>query len=505
MENIITSKNKTFLAFCFCFLLGVAMISLIDKQIDFVYLYFIGLVSIGFLVIFWRNKLTRFFLLCIIFFAFGIARYLFSFPTDSTHHVSRFVDKQITFVGYIVAEPDIRIDGVRYIVEATKRDTGAPLHGRVYVKMPSYPRYDYGDVLSVYCQLEKPEPIDNGDTNRVFHYEKYLATFQVFAICREPIITKIGTGEGSRLYQNLFTFKKLMAIQITKLWHEPYAGFMAGILYGYRGGLGNLNDVFAAAGVSHIVAVSGYNISIVVSVLGSPLIYMRVPRKKAFFGLVFGIFLFVLFTGASGSVVRAGIMGFLVLLAKQFGRLSRVGNVLVFTAVFMTLHNPFILVWDIGFQLSFLSTMGLVYLSPLFEKFFAFVPEYLGLKDSFVSTIAAIIATLPLILYQFGIVSAVAPLVNVLILWIIPWLMLCGASAVVVSFLYFPIGNLLAWIPWFGMKYVVGVVEWFASLRFASFQLIVPWWGMALLYVVIGGLAYYFSKKTKEEKMPTTL
>jgi competence protein ComEC len=194
---------------------------------------------------------------------------------------------------------------------------------------------------------------------------------------------------------------------------------------------------------------------------------------------------FVIFAGASASVVRAAIMGILVLIARQSGRTSSIGNVLILTAVGMSLQNPFVLIWDAGFQLSFLSTLGLVYLSPLISPVFKKIPEFFGLKETFISTLSAIGSTLPLILFQFGRLSIVAPVVNILILWIIPWIMIAGAAAVAISFIFLPFGRLIGFVAYVGMSYIIRMVTFFAHLPFASLHMRIPSWLMVLLYVAL--------------------
>ncbi|KKT25168.1 MAG: ComEC/Rec2-related protein [Candidatus Magasanikbacteria bacterium GW2011_GWA2_43_9] len=201
---------------------------------------------------------------------------------------------------------------------------------------------------------------------------------------------------------------------------------------------------------------------------------------------------FLIFAGLSASVVRAGIMGILVLIAKQMGRSSRIGNVLVFTAVIMTLQNPFVLIYDAGFQLSFLSTVGLVYLAPKIESWFSRVPKVLGLQESVVATLSATFITLPLILFQFGRLSLVSLPVNMLILWIIPFIMMLGFFAVVVSLVFLPLAHILSWIAWGGMMYIVSIVRWFADLSFAAVDMRVPVWGMSIMYVF---LAWFILRK----------
>ena len=157
-------------------------------------------------------------------------------------------------------------------------------------------------------------------------------------------------------------------------------------------------------------------------------------------------------------------MAWLLLLATQRGRIGQPANVLVFAAAFMVLLNPFILLWDIGFQLSFLSILGLGYIAPIGENYAGKLGEFPGIKKFLLPTLAAIIATLPLLLYQFGQMSLVAPLVNILILWLIPPLMIAGAMVVLMSFIFFPLANAAGALVYLGMKYIIAVVQFFSSL-----------------------------------------
>lgn len=465
--------------FCFCFLLGVLVASLLGLKLDWVYIYFVLFILSSSLVIFRENKKSRFVLIGLLLIILGIARYELVFIKND------ITEGESIFLSIVSAEPDIRSDGVRYIVKDKYNKN------KYYLKSTLYPRYDYGDELEISCQLNKPESSED------FRYDMYLARYGVFAECQNATIKKISSGEGNIVLQSIFGFKKIVSQKINSLWHEPYASFMAGLLYGYRGGLGELNDMFSRTGITHIVAISGYNITIIVSILITICVQVYIPRKKAFWIIVGGIILFVLFTGASASVVRAGIMGIIVLLSKQTGRLSRIGNVLLLTAVIMVLQNPLVLVWDAGFQLSFISTCGLVYLSPLFVQWFKKLPEKFGIKESLISTLSAIMATLPLILFQFGRLSIVAPVVNILVLWIIPYLMLIGFVATVFGFIFFPFGQVLAWVGLVGLKYIVFVVKWFSGLPFAAIDLKISWWVMVVLYGFILYLVFKSKKYVK--------
>jgi len=493
LDRIINSKSKTFLAFCFSFVAGVFIASIFELQSGLVYLYLSLFILAALLIIFWQKKSTRFIIFCIFFVILAVVRYLLAFPLSS-NHIANYVGKEMELTGFVAREPDVREDGVRYILKIKNPKSeilNQQIDGRIFFKSNLYPRFQYGDVLKLNCELEKPEASDD------FRYNMYMAKEGVFALCQSPWVEKIGENGGFWSYSAILWLKNKAADKINLLWHEPMASFMAGLLYGYRGGLGELNQAFNRTGITHIVAISGYNISIIATILIVSFTFLYVPRKKAFWLVCGGILLFVIFAGASASVVRAGIMGVLVLLAKQLGRLSRVGNVLALSAVLMLLQNPLVLRWDAGFQLSFAATLGLVYLSPKIQRWFVRLPEFYGLREVFVSTMAAIIATLPLILFNFGRLSIVAPIVNVLVLWLIPFLMLFGFLAVILSFIFFPAGQVVAWIAWVGLKYIVLVVTWFSGLKWAAIDFSINWIIMVLLYLLIISIFYAKSESRK--------
>lgn len=474
-REVIKSKSKTFLAFCFCFLLGIALGSVRKWGIDLVWMYTSVFVFITLLVTTWQDKKRRWLVFALLFFFLGFTRSILVFPT------AEIVEEKTTITGYVAAEPDVRLGGVRYIVDTEG------MNGHIYVKSTLYPRYAYGDLLAIDCTLRKPEPIEE------FRYDMYLARFGVFAMCNNPNIEKVAEEEGSGLMRGILQVKNSVASRINKLWPEPHASFMAGLLYGYRGGLGNLNEQFARTGVTHIVAISGYNITIISQILIALCISLLIPRKKAFWFVVIGIILFIIFAGMSASVVRAGIMGIVVLIARQMGRTSQVANMLALTAVFMSLHNPLVLLWDAGFQLSFLATLGLVYIAPLLEPFLQKVPTFLGVRESISATVSATVATLPLILSQFGQLSLVSIPVNVLILWLIPFIMLLGFLAVLFSYLFFPIGTVIAWLAFVAMIYITTIVRWFSALPFAAVNISLPLIIVILLYGIIGWKIYRYS------------
>jgi competence protein ComEC len=467
--SIVNSKSKTFLSFCFSFLAGVAAVSIFGRP-NIIYLLSCIFIQLFLLGVFWANKRVRFIACLLICFFAGSARYVVAFPTQLLPTGGQ------TLTGFVAADPDIRIGDARYIVQVHSSEFGAR---RVYLTTGLYPQYAYGDVVRVQCRLERPEPFDG------FRYDMHLAKFGVFSVCRDPHIEKIGEGGGNPVMRSILSFKYHLSSIISLLWPEPHASFMAGLLYGYRGGLGEVQDAFNRTGVSHIVAISGFNITIIAVILMSVLTFFRLRRQRAFWAVCVGIIVFVILVGASPSVVRAAVMGLLALTAQQIGRLSRPIYLLVPAAAAMVALNPFILLWDAGFQLSFAATLGLLSFAPLLEQYFKKIGS---------ETMAAIIATLPLLLYHFGRFSVVAPIVNILILSLIPWLMLVGVLSLISYLLSPTIGLIVAWVAWAGMEYILRVVAWFSALPFAAFEVSVSWWGVVFGYGMIFFL-YRFLKK----------
>lgn len=496
LKKIFSSKSKFFAILCFAFLVGVTVASFlefkINKDLGVIIFGLLGCLWIIYFFCreyfrekyFWTIRIAAIFTLLLI----GMLRYIFLFPENTLQRIEYYAPNKVEIIGVIATEPDMRLDSARYVVETYQvvvSSTVKNVSGRVYVKSDRYPHYNYGDQLKIKCALEKPEPIVDETTGQVFRYDLYLALQKVFAICNRSQVNRISSGNGDYVFTAILQAKSALANKISDLWPEPEASFMAGLLYGYRGGLGELNELFSRTGVTHIVAVSGFNISVIATILITAAVYARIQRQKAFWLVSVGIVGFVIFTGASASVVRAGVMGIIALLAKHVGRMSRIGNVMLVAAVIMVLQNPLVLWHDAGFQLSFLSTLGLVYVAPLLQRFEKYFPEFLGLRENIVSTLAAIISTLPLILYQFGRLSLVAPIVNVLILWLISWLMLAGTVAVVVGAIIPGLGIFIAWPAHLGMQYIITVVSWFAGLSFASVDIRAPAWLAILVYILL--------------------
>src|SRR3989344_8670225 len=188
-------------------------------------------------------------------------------------------------------------------------------------------------------------------------------------------------------------------------------------------------------------------------------------------------------------------MGTIALLAQTFGRATRMRNILVIVCLIMLLFNPKVLIWDAGFQLSFLATIGLIYFVPILKKYMMWLPKIFTIRESLTTTLSAIVLTTPLILFQFGRFSLLAPLANLLILPVIPVNMAVGFLAVVLGLIWLPLGQAIGYISWVILTYVLKLTEILGNLPWASVP--VPslhWLVMVSGYLIISFLIFRHEK-----------
>jgi competence protein ComEC len=259
---------------------------------------------------------------------------------------------------------------------------------------------------------------------------------------------------------------------------------LLGILIGARRSLPpQVLDDFTNTGVSHVIAISGYNISVIVASLA--FLAKLIGRRSSFWISLLVIFAFVVVSGASSSVLRASIMGGLLLLSFQVYRPYRITPALCFAAALMLVWNPRILYWDVGFQLSFLATLGIVYAVPVLETLTTSWPNPFGTKTILLVSTSAILATMPLVLLQFGQVSLVALPVNILMLPFVPLTMLCGflTALPVLGYGFGFVAHLL-------LQYMLRLTHLFARIPFSNAQVHI---GPALFMVCVVAVGLLYS------------
>jgi competence protein ComEC len=405
--------------------------------------------------------------------ALGGLRTRLSQPEIDAHAIAWYADREYeTLVtGRLVEPPDERDRYTNLRIRVSAVDTGdewLPVEGLLLARIPPGEALEYGDVVRLRGHVRTPP------TNEEFSYRDYLARQGIHAYMPDAVATRLPFQEGSLFLRWVYRFKAASLERIYAIFPDPEASLLAGILLGEDKGLpADLQQAFKDTGTAHIIAISGFNIAIIAGLFVSLFSRLLGPRRGAL-AAVIGIAVYTLLVGADASVVRAALMGSLALFARQFGRRQTAVNTLAFTGALMCLFNPNTL-WDVGFQLSFFATLGLIlYASPLQD----WAVDRLGrlklplpaekiarpLSEYVLFTLAAQLTTLPIMAWHFHRISLVSLIANPFILPAQPPVMILGGLAVLLALLWQPLGQLIAWIAWPFPAYTVRLVEFFDRL-----------------------------------------
>ncbi len=389
----------------------------------------------------------------------------------------------VVITGMIADAPDRRAESTKYTVEAQSIKAGSgslPVRGQILVTDRTRKPYRYGDIVTVRGNLDRPGVIDD------FHYDQYLSRYGTYAVIYRASLTPEGRNEGWAILRWLYALKINVENRITELYPEPHASLLIGLLTGSRGSLPeDLSEQFKVTGLTHLIAISGFNITMVITVLSMLLFWL--PLRWRFVPSVTLIGLFTLFTGASASVVRAAIMGMLGLFATQLGRQQTTRLTILWTVFLMLCWNPKQLWFDAGFQLSFLAFLGITEVVPLLEKPVRIFPETFGIRDTLHQTIAAQVATVPWMLRMFGRLSLIAPVSNLFAPPLVPWAMLFGTLSLGASLLSPLLGRLVALPAYLCLTGIVLATRVLAAVPFASVN--APKAGALFLVVSYGLIA----------------
>jgi len=430
-------------------------------------------------------------------FFLGAARYESARPALDANHIATYRDsgRSISLIGTVVSPPERRETYVALRVEArslAEREgvPGRPVHGLVLVHTSSYERWAYGDLVAVRGRLESPPIFES------FSYQEYLARHAIYVWMPRAEATRLARRSGSPILQAVNDYRALALQRVELLFPEPEASLFAGILLGEDSQIRpSIREAFNRTGTSHIIAISGFNLTIIASVFLSLFGRWLGVRRGALLAAL-AIAFYTLLVGASASVVRAAIMAWLAILARRLGRQSDGLASLAFASGAMTLINPFTL-WDIGFQLSVAATLGLIlYTDPLRAWSQRILTRWLKpsqaerladpLSEFVLFSLAAQVTTLPLIAFYFQRVSLISLLANPIVLPAQPALMILGGLAVLLASLWTPIGQLLAWLAWPFAAFTIRFVELFSTWPSASSDLgdvapaLVAGWYLAL-------------------------
>lgn len=491
--NFNLSNSKIFLICCIVFIAGIAGASFLPAEFMRNTLWwFAGIVgSAAVIILFWKNINLRIAALWALFLFLSFWRFAVGFNENTPDKIWHYNGQTMDVVGRVISEPAIKDKSVKYTVEALRLAGQKNISGKILISANLYPRYDYGDVLKITCALEAPEPFKG------FAYDRYLGRFDVYSVCYYPQVSLLETGKGSWFYTNIFRLKNKLLETVDYGLAEPEASLAKTMMLGDRKGIPkDMQAAFSQTGLSHIVAISGMHVSILSGLIMFALLSLGLWRRQAFYFAILFLALYILISGMPASAMRSGVMGFLVLWALNIGRLNKVTNSLFLSASILLFINPKLLRDDIGFQLSFLAVLGMVYVYPiidrLLEKFK--MPKFRGARDVLSMTMAAQVFTMPIIAVNFSLFSVIAPIANILVIWTQPFLMIFIIAAIFLSLIF----KSLAFIFFLPAKilllYTIWIADFLAGIPFAYFKIDHFWPGWFIAYYMLVLLVFIKNK-----------
>jgi len=469
---------------------------------------FLGLV---FGIVHYRHRTSIMLAAALFFIAVGLGqlRYGQSDLNGQQSDLQNKTGQRVSLVGIVSDEPEQKENYNRLVLEDEKSES------KILVYLPTYPQYKYGDKLKITGILKKPENFTSKmlpnlsssinsasflSNNNNFNWPAHLAKDDIYYEMFYPQTEFISAGNGFWLKEKLFGLKAKFLSAISKVVPEPHSAFLGGITIGARESLPkDLEEKFRTTGVAHIVALSGYNITIVAETI--MLFFSFLPQYLAISGGVIGVILFAVMTGASATVLRASIMALLAMTAKATGRIYTVSWALFLAGFFMVWQNPKILRFDTSFQLSFLATLGLIYISPIVKNKLGFVTDKFNLREIFSATISAQIAVLPLLVYKTGLISIVGLPVNFLILPFIPLTMFLGFAVGIFGMISYFLSLPFAWASYALLQYELFIVDIFAKLPFSAVNIA----GFSEIFLILSYTAIFFIVSHLRQKEKTAV
>jgi competence protein ComEC len=415
---------------------------------------------------------------------------------ESSAGIVSFTNEIVTFEGYITNESVIKH---RYLeMQASLLEdinlNGQTLgkdHGYILIKTENYEKFKIGQVCKFTGILVEPENFSD------FDYKTYLMNKQIFLIMENPLFECANIARrraGSGIKNFLIDFKQSIIKNIDKIMLEPQASLLVGILFGSdRLFSSDFEESIRISGVSHIVAASGYNITILVIFINK--LFLFLPKKiRIIFSLIV-IWLFAILSGFSASIVRACIMSSISLFSLFWGRVNSMHISLPLASAIFIFLDPLI-IHDVGFILSVSATLGLVYISPLLIDMRKRLLKKLKFLDEYViPTMSCTLSTLPISLITFKTFSIWSVAVNALVLPVIEGTMLWGVLFLLIYSIHPPLSYLCISIANLQLKYFEYIVNIVGDLNIGSWEIsngLANLISISLLIFLILFIIYYY-------------
>lgn len=491
--SCINSLDRIFFSVIFGTALGVVICALVRSFVVLPIIFGICFCTLGFVC---KKKNCIFVGIFLFSLVLGMLR--FDIGRPDVEYLAGFVGDRVSVTG-VIEEPAVKSSGVQFVLN-TKSGVN------ILVGARSAPTLLYGDEVSVAGALTVPENFTT-DQGTQFDYVSYLSKDDILYQIKNAKVEVLSHDNGNVLIARLIPFKNYILESFRRVLPRSDADLLAGLDLGEKSSIGpKFRDDLVTTGTIHIIALSGQNVSIIANALRDFFtdILGFNPRVAGVSGAI-GIILFVVMTGLQSSAVRAGIMALIGIYARGRGRTYNAFRALVFAGFLMILWNPKYLIEDVSFQLSFLATLGIIFIMPILERKFARIPKkvffILPLRELTAASLGAQIAVLPFILYKMGTLSLIALPTNILILPVIPFAMGFGGLAGFIGMLSVGLALPVSWLTHVILKYITAVVTYCARIPHAAVIIKnFPLMLCLLLYAVLTVVLYRTWKRYEQEK-----
>lgn len=376
-------------------------------------------------------------------------------------------EQSISFNTTVSSEPKLSGNLQNFSVTLPNGETA-------FVQTAGYPEYNYGDNLALTGKLKM----------------KLLNGKQALLSLDFPKIEAVKTNSGPFLAV-IYSIRQKIIATFQNVLSKDSSALLLGIVFGIKVDFSKdfLQDL-KTVGVMHVIAASGMNVTMVAGFLFY--IFSLFLKRQWAIGLsIFGLVFYDFLAGFQSSIIRASIMAVLAFSAQILGKQKDAIYILFLTGFIMLFYNPGFLT-DVGFQLSFVSTLGILIIPRLFQKW------QNGISADLITTFSAQVATLPILVGSFGIYSFWSIVVNALVLWTVPILMILGGFAAIASFIFKPLAQALLYLCLPFLVYFQLIANFFARLSGVFTFQSLPWQLTAGYYLILGSVLVFALRKRDE-------
>lgn len=410
----------------------------------------------------YKEKTYLFFSFLFLVFSFLWSLYSYNFYSEFTNNYTK-IEKYFYFNTLALEWKVLKLEKIKdnskiYLLQVHMIDK-KPIESSLYwlIEVP------FNVSLHEYQNVHFQSKIYQINNFSKYNYKLFLASQNIFFRAYPVDIDSRWDIKKNNVIQYILNIRKKILISLEALYPKEESILLWWMLIGARENIPkNLSDDFNNAWLTHIIAVSGYNITILILFCSFLLSFL--PFSLRIIWILLFLLFFILLVWYNPPVVRAGIMWFLGFLLLHLWRKPSIFMLLLFSVIIMLLFNPFSLSYDISFQLSFLAVIGVVYFWDILKKIFSFLPSFFVLKESLILTLSALIFTLPLSLFYFWQLSLVAPISNVLVAPTIPFIMLFWFLSLLSSYVFLPVSYIFSYVTYLFLKLDISFIHFFWGL-----------------------------------------